>query len=523
MTIGGNWSNAGTFINGGNTVTFNSTSAGKTITTGGSNFDNITFNGIGGGWTLEDGFSATGDLTIANGGLNANGESMTIGGNWSNAGTFASGGNTVTFNSTSAGKTITTGGSNFDNITFNGVGGGWALQDAFDATGNLTITNGTLNANAEAMTIGGNWSNAGTFTNGNNTVTFNSTSAGKTITTGGSNFDNITFNGVGGGCTLQDPFTATGNLTITNGTLNANAEPMTIGGNWSNAGTFTNGNNTVTFNSTSAGKTITTGGSNFDNITFNGVGGGWSLQDPFTATGNLTITNGTLNANAQPMTIAGNWSNSGTFTADGNTVTLDGLLEMISGDTTFYNLSKIVSSLDTLTFYAGSTQTILGALTLQGAVSNLLSLRSSVSGSHWDIDPQGARALGFLDVKDSDNINATPIPAQLLNITDSGNNTGWLFSFPSPISHQENELSVGTVPEVTEQGFYNPPNLTLDGPATMAGKEDGGGTEVYWIPVQGKWTKIQDDSRLHSLQADHVVQQTWGVELLPESIDTNVQ
>ena len=230
------------------------------------------------------------------------------------------------------------------------------------------------------MTIGGNWSNAGTFTNGNNTVTFNSTSAGKTITTGGSNFDNITFNGVGGGWTLQDAFDATGNLTITNGTLNANAQPMTIGGNWSNAGTFTNGNNTVTFNSTSAGKTITTGGSNFDNLIFNGVGGGWTLEDGFTATGNFTITNGALNANAEAMTIGGNWSDAGTFTPAGNSVTFNGsaLQTIDSGNQSFYNILNSNTATLQLTGHALTTS---NNFTNSASIFNLNSFGFSVSGA----------------------------------------------------------------------------------------------------------------------------------------------
>jgi len=75
---------------------------------------------------------------------------------------------------------------------------------------------------------------------------------------------------------------------------------------------------------------------------------------------------------------------------------------------------------------AGSTQTILGTLTLQGNDSGKLLLRSSVPGTQWNIDPQGARNISFVDVQDSNNINSVVITT--CNSTDSGNNTAWSFN-----------------------------------------------------------------------------------------------
>jgi hypothetical protein len=127
--------------------------------------------------------------------------------------------------------------------------------------------------------------------------------------------------------------------------------------------------------------------------------------------------------------VAGNWTNSGgTFTPQSGTVTLAGSNQTISGSTTFYGLSKTGTTTDTLTFQAGSTQTVQGPLSLQGAAwQGLLVLRSSTTGTRWSINAQGSRTLRYLDVKDSNNINATAMTA--LMSTDSGNNTGWLFPF----------------------------------------------------------------------------------------------
>jgi len=140
-------------------------------------------------------------------------------------------------------------------------------------------------------------------------------------------------------------------------------------------------------------------------------------------TGTLTVGSGSIN-------LTGNWSNSGTFTAGTGTVTFNGTDQTISGATTFYNLTKTVTSAATLTFQNGSANktTITNTLTLQGADGQLLSLRSNTAGSQWEIDPQGTRTIGYLDVKDSNNVAAANINAVDNNCTDSGNNTKWSFS-----------------------------------------------------------------------------------------------
>ncbi len=155
------------------------------------------------------------------------------------------------------------------------------------------------------------------------------------------------------------------------------------------------------------------------------------VVNPVTVTNNFTITSGTVYAPSS-LTVSGNWSNNGTFYANSGTVTLNGTGQTISGDTTFYNLSKQVTTPDTLSFQASRTQTITNTLTLQGIASNLLSLRSTSTGTQWRIDPQGTRSIGYLSVKDSNNVNAAAITVNGLNITDSTNNTNWGFASEEP-------------------------------------------------------------------------------------------
>ena len=139
---------------------------------------------------------------------------------------------------------------------------------------------------------------------------------------------------------------------------------------------------------------------------------------------------GTLTVGSGSVALTGNWSNSGTFTSGTGTVTFNGTNQSISGTTTFYNLTKNVTSAATLTFQNGSANktTITNTLDLQGASGQLLSLRSDTAGSQWEFDPQGTRTIQYLDVKDSNNVSATNINAVGQNCTDSENNTKWSFT-----------------------------------------------------------------------------------------------
>ena len=197
---------------------------------------------------------------------------------------------------------------------------------------------------------------------------------------------------------------------------------------------------TVTLASTSTVNYAGSGAQTISNQAYGNLttsnGGTKSLAATTTVGGSLTIGSGTeLNVTAGNfnLSVAGNWSNSGTFTPQSGTVTLNGTSQVIAGSTTFNNLSKTVSVGDTLTFTAGTTQTVAGTTTLQGATSNLLSLRSSSTGTQWNINPQGTRNISFVNVQDSNNTNPTTIlpPSSI----DSGNNTNWFR--PMPVTAKE--------------------------------------------------------------------------------------
>ncbi|MBI4352639.1 MAG: hypothetical protein HY593_01810, partial [Candidatus Omnitrophica bacterium] len=140
--------------------------------------------------------------------------------------------------------------------------------------------------------------------------------------------------------------------------------------------------------------------------------------------GTVNISGGSFTSSSWNLQIFGNFVHTGgIFDPNGGSVVLDGRDQSISGSTTFNNLTKTTSVARTLTVEAGSTQTVAGTTTLQGAAGNLLSLRSSSAGTQWNIAPQGGRSISFVDVKDSVN---TVLPViNPPDSIDSGNTVNW--------------------------------------------------------------------------------------------------
>ena len=347
-----------------------------------------------------------GDLVVWTGDTLAPSSDITVTGDFINNGTFTHGNNTLTFDGSGA-KTLASGVSSLYNLTINGTGS-LALQDSLDADNDLLITNGTLDANGQAITFGGSFTNADTFTHNNNTITFDGAGA-ETFTSGGASLYNLTINGAGS-LALQDSLEADNDLEITNGTLAANGQAITFGGSFTNADTFTHNNNTITFDGAGA-ETFTSGGSSLYDLTINGTGS-LALQDSTDINRHLTITSGTLGAGSNTINVAGNWDNrTGTFNAGTSTVVIDGTgTSEIKGSNAFNHFTCNASG-KTLQFDAGSEQSIGGILNLN-ATGGLLHLTSSQAGSYWYIKPS------------INNAGAPRVSASNLRVSDSWNTSG---------------------------------------------------------------------------------------------------
>ncbi|NTW31954.1 MAG: hypothetical protein HGB12_04910, partial [Bacteroidetes bacterium] len=280
-TVGGNWTNSGTFTATGSTIDFNGDNAGNIGT---SNFNNISFSGVG-TKTATGVLSVAADVIILNN-FTAGSLTHTVGGNWTNIGTFIATGSTIDFNGSGIGNV---GASNFNHISFSGSGTKFA-SDVLSIAGNVNISN-NFTAETHTHTVGGNWTNSGTFTATGSTIDFNGSGAGNI---GASNFNNIAFSG-GGTKTAAGILSIAGDLTILNNFVSGNYS-HTIGGNFTNFGTFTSDAGTFTFNG-AATQTIISGGDNFFNVIFYNTTSGNSdinITDPMTITNSGTFTDGVV-------------------------------------------------------------------------------------------------------------------------------------------------------------------------------------------------------------------------------------
>ena len=448
FTIGANT----TCTSGTNTQTFASTSGTKTITTNGVNVGcPLTFDGVGGTWTLQDNLTTgiTRTVTFTNGTLNLNDKTLTTGlfsSSNSNTRTIAFGvGNiTITGVSGTVWQTTTVGalapsgliltGTPTVNITNNsetgttrtispGSGALEVKTFSFNITAGsdtITITSGHALQNLNFTGFSGILSNTTrtiygsltlsstmTCTSGALITTFAASSGTKTITTNGVTTDfPITFNTAGGWQLVGNltMTTATRTLTFSAGTLNANGYNVTIG----------------LFDS------------NVSNVRALQMGGGiWTILGSGATAWNLaTTTNMTLtNSNSiidltstTAKTFAGGGLSYGTLRNSGS-----GALT-ITGANTFVNLRSVANTV----FPGSATTTITDGLSLNGRYGSLTYLRSS-AGSATISKASGKVYATFCNIANTTATGGATFRAPATPLTsygnvDGGTNSGWTFT-----------------------------------------------------------------------------------------------
>jgi hypothetical protein len=332
---------------------------------------------------IKENFTNSGTLTL-NGTAN-----LQVGKNFTNtSGTITVNQSTITFDSTLT-QTITTGGTGagkqFYNLTVNKPSGSATLSGNLQVNNSFTLSSGTFDAgsSSNAITVANNWSNAGTYTHRNNTVTFSGTG---TITGGGTGSGRSLYNVIFAGTThtLGSDLKVNNNLNIQNAgtTLDAstNNYNIQVAGNWDITGTFTPRQGTVTFNGT-ADQTVDFTPNNFYNLTvdkasgsvvnttasvinvshtLNVNSGGFVLsgENLDVGTGGVTIGSaGTLNSGANTVNVAAGWSNSGILsTAAGSQIIFDAT----SGS---YSIAEpTLNALQYVYFTGGATYTLVASL-----------------------------------------------------------------------------------------------------------------------------------------------------------------
>ena len=240
ITVGGNWTKTGTFIQGSGTVEFNGTGSQNINAT---TFNLIKINKTSGTALVTGNLLLDSDLNIAQGILDlgiytanrtalggtitlASGATLKVGGASNFPVNFdtevISATSTIEYNGTVAQSVLALG---YGNLVFsNGGATSKTLATPITISGDLTINSGaTFNGGTNTVTILGNWYNAGTFSPATGAVVMNGT--GKQIT-GTNSFYDIIING---------SYATTGGTTTT------------VLGSLTNVGTFTQGSDQVYF------------------------------------------------------------------------------------------------------------------------------------------------------------------------------------------------------------------------------------------------------------------------------------
>ncbi len=359
-----------------------------------------------------------------------------------------------------------------------GGNGGAATLDAgnekVQVSGNITLSGGTTGA--QGGNSGGAGGSAGGVTN-TGTIVLNGAGT-QNITSGGQVFSGIAHSGTGT-LRLLDAMNVGSSFTNSAGTFNLNGFSWWMtGATFSNDGTVqligsetitgltNNDTDSGTWNYTGSGsRTLKDFGANdYFNLVISGSG-------TFTAASDLDLNNsftqsaGTFVAPAS-MNVAGDFGRTGgTFTAGTGTVTLDGSDQAISGNTTFYNLTKADATNDeasrTLSLASGNTQTVTNSLTLDGLDEDD---RLVLNGAGtFDLTNAATFTGNYLSIQDgtiTDNSSGLTLPLDPANSINLGGTTGW-FTPPPPsntevtpaeTANRENEIQRSLAPFVTSGG-----------------------------------------------------------------------
>lgn len=283
-------------------------------------------------------------------------------------------GNTVEFKPTSGSRRVNSSGAIFHHLIINGATSN--LRAATTIRGNLTINSGaTLNTNGFDISIAGNWTDNGSFTEGTRRVTFNGSANDQTVTA--ETFYDLTINNTFAGGKV----TATGNISITNN------RTLTM-----TSGIFDMQTNTLTQTSGSARLTATggdlrlaktgvtlpeltgtytiTGGT----ITFSGSGAQTvrALNTGTSTYYHIAFSNSGTKTLAGDITVKGNWTNTGSTVAGNFTTTFGGSgIQTITNTAgqTFYNLRT--NTTGPLTLAASTNVTVSNTLTMTTGNINL--------------------------------------------------------------------------------------------------------------------------------------------------------
>ena len=515
ISLTGNWTNnasATAFTPRSATVTMNGTSAQALAGTFGTNFNILTINNAAGVTvTPTTTFASGATLNLQNGAFTNTAANLVMS---SGSNLFRDNGSLGATPSTYTGVNLTysnlgfnqsalTTGNEFPasftgNVVVNHTGATISLDGTKSLTGPLTLTAGILDASASNynLSLTGNWTNnasASAFTPRSGTVTMNGTSAQALAGSFGTNFNVLTINNAAGvTVTPVTTFVSGATLNLQNGTFTNTAANLVM-----NSGANVqrdNGLMAVT-PTTYAGINLTYSNLGFDqltlttanefpaaftgNVTVNHSGATISLQNAKALTGNITLTNGVLDATASNFNIAltGNWTNNAAasaFVPRSGTVTMNGTsAQALAGSFgTNFNVLTInnaagVTLTPTTTFVSGAT------LNLQnGSFTNTAANLVMNSGSNV--------------FRDNGSLGATPTTYSGINLTYSNlgfNQSALTTANEFPASFTGNVVVNHSGATISLNG-----NKALTGPVTLTSGSFDASASNYNISLTGDWT-----------------------------------
>lgn len=203
-----------------------------------------------------------------------------------------------------------------------------------------------------------------------------------------------------GALTCLDITVSAGTVTFANGT----SPTFAISGSMSLvAGTVWSSTGAITFNATTTGKTVTTNGVSVSALTFNGIGGAWTLGSALTSASTITVTAGTFSTNNFNVTatqLAASNTNIRTINLGSSTVALTGTGTQLNLTTT----QNLTLNAGTSTITSSGTATPTFAV--GGATLNNVSFTNTGVGT---IVITGAATFSNLTVTAPASVGATQV------------------------------------------------------------------------------------------------------------------
>ena len=357
----------------------------------------------------------------------------------------------VYFDANSGSGTVTVSGTRVcNNISFAGFTG------TFAGASGLTISGSLILSSSYTHTLSG-------------TLTFNSTSGVKTLTTNGVSLTGgLTFNGVGGEWIFQDNLTTTGTITLTNGTLDFNNKNVTANALSSNA------TSVRTWKLGSGLITLT--GSSLNKVNF------------------ATTTNFTFDAGTSTIKLTGSISADRNFLGGGLTfydywnATTGSFAVIITGSNTFNNFT--IDPGRTQTFTAGTTQTINGTFSALGTVGSPIVINSS--GAAFTLSKfSGIVGATYSTISNSAAVGGANWRAfTTQGNVDGGGNSGWDFTEEdwTKVSKPSNASYTNVNPVGKEQ--YDQSNILYDDPSIFYDGANFGAYTSVGKPTGTAYTSV---------------------------------